>query len=121
MDEQPQSTQDPSMVRVEVKAGNDMLDQFKLWHFGVAFSFIFSYGTGMPDMPAFMNTPRHRRKYDALRIEVAAWVKAMSRRIEVSVSRDWSFDFVTWNCLFRSAVNSGRTVYAYERKNDQQE
>ena len=86
-----------STERVEVKAGNDMIDQFQPWHFGVAFSFIFSYCTGMPDMPAFMKRPRYRRKDDAPRIEAAAWVKAMSRRIEASVSRDWSFGVVTWN------------------------
>ena len=41
--------------------------------------------------------PRHRRTEDAPRIETAAWVQAMSRRIEASVSRDRPFGFVTWN------------------------
>ena len=103
--------------RLEVKAGNEMLDQFQPWYFGVAFSFIFSYCTGMPDMPGFMRRPRYRRHDDAPRLEVPAWVKVMARRVEASVSRDWSFGFVTWNYLFRSAVNLSRTVYAYERKN----
>ena len=43
----------------------------------------------------------------------------MSRRIEASVSRDWTFGFVTWNYLFRSSVNLTRSVYAYERKDGQ--
>ena len=43
-------------------------------------------------------------------------MKAMSRPIEASVSRDWSFGFVTWNYLFRYTVNLSRPIYAYERK-----
>ena len=43
-------------------------------------------------------------------------MKTMSRRIEASVSRDWSFGFVTWSDLFRSTVNLSRSIYAYERK-----
>ena len=109
------------MECVELKAGNDMVDQLQPWYISVAFSLIFSYCTGRPDMAAFMKRPRCRRNDDAPRIEAAAWVKAMSRRIEASVSRDWSFGFVTWIYLFRSPLNLGRALHAYERKNVQQE
>ena len=42
----------------------------------------------------------------------------MSRRIEASLSRDYSFGFVTWNHLFRSSVNLSQSLYAYERNNN---
>ena len=70
----------------------------------------------MPDMPGFMRRPRYRRTDDAPRIEAAAGVQVMSRRVESFVSRDCSFGVVTRKSLFRSAVKLSRTVYAYERK-----
>ena len=47
-------------------------------------------------MPKFARRPRHRLTDDDPRIETGAWVKAMSRRIEASVSRDSLFGCVTW-------------------------
>ena len=91
-----------------------MIDQFVHWYFGVAL-FIFTYNDGFPDMSTFARRPRHRRTDDAPRIETGAWVKAMSRRIEASVSRDSLFGFVTWNYLFRSSVNLSHSLYAYDR------
>eukprot|EP00973_Karenia_brevis_P004598 629058-Karenia_brevis.AAC.1 len=38
----------------------------------------------------------------------------MSRRIEAQVQRDWHFGFVSWNLIFRSAINLSKTVYSYE-------
>ena len=58
-----------------------MIDQFQPWYFGIAFAFLFKYCTGMPDMPAFAKRSRYRRKADAPRIEINAWVQAMSRRV----------------------------------------
>ena len=66
-------------------------------------------------MLKFARQPRHRRTDDAPRIETGAWVKAMSRRIEASVSRDSLSGFVTWNYLFRSFVNLSHSLYAYDR------
>ena len=96
-----------------VRTGNAMIDQFQPWYFGVAFAFIFKYCTGMPDMPAFMKRPRYRRKDGAPRVEAPLWVRIMSRRVEAQVARDWQFGFVSWNYVFRSAVNLSRTWYAY--------
>ena len=93
----PTCTEHARTECMEVKTGNQMIDQFVPWYFGIAFAFIFTYNAGMPDMPAFARRPRHRRDVDAPRIETDAWVQAMSRRVESSVSRDWSFGFVTWN------------------------
>ena len=96
-----------------------MLDQYQLYDFGVAFSFIFSYCTAMPDPPAFMRRPRHRRTDDAPRVEISDWVRIMARRCEASLQTDCSFGFVSWNYFFRSAVTLSRTTYAYERKHGQ--
>ena len=73
----------------------------------------------MPDPPAFMRRPRHRRTDDAPRVEISDWVRNMARRFGASLQKDCSFDFVSWNYLFRSAVNLSRTTYAYERTNGQ--
>ena len=102
-----------------MKTGNEMLDQSQPYLFGVAFSFIFSYCTAMPDPPAFMRRPRHRRTDDAPRVEISAWIRIMARRCEASLQTDCSFGFVSWNYFFRSAVNLSRATYAYERTNGQ--
>ena len=99
-----------------MKPGNAMIDQLFHWYFGIVFAFIFTYNAGFPDMPKHARHPRHRRTDDAPRNETGAWVKAMSRRIEASVSRDSLFGFVTWNYLLRSSVHLSHSLYAYERK-----
>ena len=104
--------------RLEARTGNVMIDQFVPWYFSVAFSFIFTYQSGMPDMPAFAKHPRYRREDSAPRIDTEDRVRVMSRCVEASVCRDWTFGFVTWNYLFRSSVNLTRSLYAYERKMD---
>ena len=63
-----------------MNTGNEMLDQFQPYDFGVACSFIFSYCTAMPDPPAFMRRPRHRRTDDAPRVEISDWVIIMAPR-----------------------------------------
>ena len=50
----------------------------------------------------------------APRIDVETWVRVMSRRIEAQLARDWTFGFVTWNYMFRSAVNLSRNFFAYD-------
>ena len=100
--------------RLEVKTGNEMLHQFQPYCFGVAFSLIFSYCTAMPDPPAFMRRPRHRRKDDAPRVEISDWVRIMARRCEAALQNDWPFGFVSWNDLFKGAVNFSQTTYAYD-------
>ena len=67
-------------------------------------------------MPAFAHKTRFRQFSDAPRIETGDWVRTMSRRIEASVSRDYSFGFVSWSYMFRSSMNLGQSLYAYERK-----
>ena len=67
-------------------------------------------------MPAFAKQPQYRREDTAPRIETEDWVRVMSRRVEASVARDWTFGFVTWNYLCRSSLNLTRSIDAYERK-----
>ena len=102
--------------RIGVKTGNDLIDQYEPIYWGTAFAFTFSYYCGFPDMPACTHKPRHRRRADAPRIETGDWVRTMSRRIEASLSQDYSFGFVSWNYHFRSELNLSRSLYAYERK-----
>ena len=97
-----------------LSTGSTMIDQFEPWYFGIAFAFCFKYCTGMPDMPAFAKRPRHRRKPDAPRIELALWVRIMARRVESQLRRDWLLQFSTGNLLFRTAINLTNTIYSYE-------
>ena len=103
------------MDHLVVTKGDAMIDQFQPWFFGVAFALLFKFCTGMPDVPQFAEKERFRRAEDAPRIEAPLWVRAMARRVEAQVSRDWHFGFVTWNYMFRSAVNLSRTWFAYDR------
>ena len=74
-----------------------MIDLLVPWYFVVVCAFMCTYNAGVLGMPKFARQPRHRRTDDTPRIETGAWVKAMSRRVEASVSRDSLFGFVTWN------------------------
>ena len=65
-------------------------------------------------MPAFATKLRYRRQDSAPRIEAGLWVRVMARRVEGQLGRDGLFGFVSWNYLFRSAVNLRRTLYSYE-------
>ena len=100
--------------KVAVSAGNVMIDQFKPWYYGVAFAFMFSFCTGMPDCPAFQESQRYRRQYGAPRVEHPVWDKIMARRAEGQLVRDWQMGFVSWNCRFKTAVNLSRTLWSYE-------
>ena len=105
---------EPRVMPYMMATGNNLVDQFNPWYFGIAFAFLFKYCTGMPDMPAFAEKHRYRRRADAPRIEPSRWVAVMARRIEAQLQRDWNFGFVSWNYVFRSAVNLSRTLYSYE-------
>lgn len=101
-------------ARVAVSTGNAMVDQFKPWYYGVAFSFMFSYCTGMPDVPAFQESERYRCSAQAPRVEHPTWDRIMARRVEGQLVRDWQLGFVSWNCRFKTAVNLSRTLWSYE-------
>ena len=96
-----------------VTMGNRLLDQFQPWYFAFAFAYVFPFCTAMPDPPAWNAKPRYRRAANAPRVELESWVRCMARRCEAQINRDWVFGFVSWNLLFRSAVNLSRTVHTY--------
>ena len=97
---------------------NEFIDQYEPIYWGTAFAFTFSYYGGFPDMPAFTHKPRHRRS--GPRIETAEWVRTMSRRIEASLSQDYTFGYVSWNYHFRSELNLSRSMLGYEKKNGEE-
>ena len=114
--EESQDIGDQQRVGKYVAAtGNELVSQFNSWYFGIAFAFLFKFCTAMPDMPKYAEKVRYRRTGDAPRVEPPFWVRVMSRRIEAQLQRDWQFGFVTWNYIFRSAVNLSRTLYSYEK------
>ena len=108
---EPQSA---TVQTLKIKTGQQVMDQFEPWYFGVAFAFVFKYCLGMPDLPAWSKKPRWRRPQTAPHIGLASWTRAMARRIEAQINRDWTFGFASWNLLFRSAVNLARTIDSYE-------
>ena len=77
-----------------------------------------SCNCGFPDMPAVLKKGRDRRHEEAPRIESWEWVRAMSRRVEASVSGDYSFGLMTWKYSFPSSINLTQSLFAYERKNN---
>jgi hypothetical protein len=101
-----------TVERLCATTGNQLVDQFEPWYFGVAFAFVFKYCLGMLDMPAFTRRNRWRRTADAPRVEPTSWMRIFARRVEGQVSRDWTFGFASWNFVFRSAVNLSRTLMA---------
>ena len=78
----PISLADLNGERISMNTGNEMLDKFQPYCFGLAFSCIFSYCTAMPDPQVFMRRPRHRRTDEAPRVEISDWVRIMARRCE---------------------------------------
>ena len=69
----------------------------------------------MPDAPAFLGRPRHRRSADAPRIELPAWVRLISRRVEQQLKRDWLLGFSMGSFLFMYTRNACRTAYSFDR------
>ena len=103
---------------LEVRTGNQFVDQFQPWYFAVAFPFCFKYGTACPDVT---NTVRQqedvpRRQHGnptAPDVKIHAWAAAMARRAECQFQRDWTFGFTLWNYLFRTMVNLQQNTYIY--------
>ena len=105
--------QSPAIGSVTLTTGNRLFDQFKAEYFGMAFPHVFKHCTAMPDPPHWSPNPRHRRAQDAPRLELSLWVRAMARRCEAQVGRDWVFGFTSWNLLFRSTLNLSRAPVRY--------
>ena len=97
-------------LRLVVSPGTEMMSQFVPWFFGAAFPFCFKFGTGMPDMPEWSATSRHRRGAEAPRVELPLWTRIMTRRVESQLRRDWRFGFTMSSLLYQSALNTSRSM-----------
>eukprot|EP00435_Cladocopium_sp_Y103_P055924 s387_g18.t1 len=106
------ATAEAALPEVVLYTGTKFLDQFQPLYFGLAFPFVFPYGLGMPDPPEWSKQVRYRRAANEPRIELSTWVRALARRVEAQVSRDWVFGFTLWNLLFRSSLILSRTTDA---------
>ena len=48
-------------------------------------------------------------------MDLALWVKLITRRVEQQLKRDWLLGFTMGSVLFRSMLNQCKTVYSYEK------
>ena len=103
-----------ALPEVVLYTGTKLLDQFQSNYFALAFPFVFPFGLGMPDPPEWSKQQRPRHA-DEPWLTLSGWVRAMARRVEAQVSRDWVFGFTAWNLLFRSSLNLSRTTDAYSQ------
>ena len=104
----------PVLPEVVLYTGTKLLDQFQPTYFALAFPFVFPFGLGLPDPPQWSQQQIQRCNDEPL-VALSTWVRAMARRVEAQVSRDWVFGFTSWNLLFRSSLNLSRTTDAYSR------
>ena len=77
--------------------GNEMIDQFQPWYFGIAFPFCFNACVACPDLD---RRDRYRRSEDAPRVNIGRWVETIMRRVEAQFKRDWSLTYSLWNLSF---------------------
>ncbi|CAJ1386816.1 unnamed protein product, partial [Effrenium voratum] len=85
------SDAEKALRSLEVRTGNQLVDQFQPLYFAVAFCFCFKFGT----------------------VDIHAWAAAMQRRVESQFRRGWNFGYSIWNYIFRTAVNLQKNVYMY--------
>ena len=107
---------------IEVRTGNQFLDQFQPYYFAIAFPFCFKHSTACPDV---VDTTKHRiQQLDPLprrqagnrnapHVDIQDWAAGMARRVETQFRRDWTFGFTVWNFLFRTMVNLQKNTYMY--------
>ena len=111
-----------SSATIEVRTGNQFLDQFQPDYFSIAFPFCFKYATACPDVTnavapegaeAAMQPRRQGGNPQAPTVDIRAWAANMARRVETQFRRDWGFYFTLWNYLFRTLVNLQKNAYMY--------
>ena len=108
------------MQTLEVRAGNQLLDQFQPTYWSMAFCFLFPYGTAQPDVhnrvsPDDARKPSRRQAADpgAPSVGIQDWAANMQRSIASQFRRDWNFAPALWNYLFRTLVNLQPNAYMY--------
>ena len=113
-------TTQAGMQTLEVRAGNQLLDQFQPAYWSMAFCFLFQRGTAQPDVhnrlsPEDARAPSRRQAADpdAPSVGIQAWAAAMQRQVASQFRRDWNFAPAVWNYLFRTLVNLQPNAYMY--------
>ncbi|CAJ1456522.1 unnamed protein product, partial [Effrenium voratum] len=108
------SDAEKALRSLEVRTGNQLVDQFQPLYFAVAFCFCFKFGTARPDVKNEVKGEARdsRRAPGAPQVDIHAWAAAMQRRVESQFRRDWNFGSI-WNYIFRTAVNLQKNVYMY--------
>ena len=116
------------MLRVEMRTGNQLVDQFNSGYMALAFPFLFPHGTARPDVvnhcrqqqvhegnPAIVWADRQR---GPIKVPIMEWAACMQRRVEAQFRRDWTFLFTVWNYLFRTLVNLQKNTYMFAVPNE---
>ena len=64
-------------------------------------------------MPSWSKHPHRRRQEGDPEVDLATWVRTISRRPELQLKHNWQLGFTMSSVLFRSMVNRARPIYAY--------
>ena len=107
----------PTVQTLEVRASNQLLDQFQPCYWSIAFCFLFKHATAEPDVVNHLKQQgQSRRKKGnpaAPAVGMQAWAGAMQRQVASQFRRDWNFSPTLWNYLFRTMVNLQPNAFAF--------
>lgn len=108
------------MQSLEVRAGNQLLDQFQPCYWAIAFCFLFKHGTAEPDVTNHVKATEQqkvsRRKQgnrNAPDVGMQSWAAAMQRQVACQFRRDWNFSPTLWNYLFRTMINLQPNAFVF--------
>ena len=113
-----EESQAEGVQTLEVRAGNQLLDQFFPGYWSAAFSFLFKHGTAEPDVQrrGDSEAPLSRRKARnpaAPEVGIQDWAAALQRQVASQFRRDWNFTPALWNYVFRTIINLQPNSYMY--------
>ena len=113
-----QESQAEGVQTLEVRAGNQLLDQFLPGYWSAAFSFLFKHGTAEPDVQrrGDSEAPLSRRKArnpKAPEVGIQAWAAGLQRQVASQFRRDWNFAPAVWNYVFRTLINLQPNSYMH--------
>ena len=131
----PSETPDAAAAGIdtlEIRTGNEMLDQFQPGYFSIAFPFCFPHATACPDVFNVVKQPEEQAISEGTRPRRQAgnpnapsvtfnqhWAPVMARRAESQLRRDWNFGFTMWNFYFRTCVNLQPNTYMYVHRDQE--
>ncbi|CAJ1393587.1 unnamed protein product [Effrenium voratum] len=111
-----------SMEKLEVRAGNQLVDQFQPLYFATSGTLQRARkkkkgAAAGARGAATGGEEKSKGRRRAPRVNIRAWAAAMQRRVEAQFRRDWTFGFAVWNYLFRTAVNLQKNAYMFSAPN----